>query len=108
MDNNQRFLLQNKIPFQNQINQANMVLQNKYSDQNKNLNESMITTSTSSITWNELFTNNYSINNLCNKYTICCCRNFLHNNRSKNRSNIIYNNIYNSNVVRTTYHNHLR
>ena len=52
MDNNQRFLLQNKIPFQNQINQANMVLQYKYSDQNKNLNESMITTSTSSISVN--------------------------------------------------------
>ena len=52
MDNNQRFLLQNKIPFQNQMNQANMVLQYKYSDQNKNLNESMITTSTSSISVN--------------------------------------------------------
>ncbi len=52
MDNNQRFLLQNKIPFQNQMNQANMVLQYKYSDQNKNLNESMITTSTSSLSVN--------------------------------------------------------
>ena len=52
MDNNQRFLLQNKIPFGNQMNQANMVLQYKYSDQNKNLNESMITTSTSSISVN--------------------------------------------------------
>ena len=52
MDNNQRFLLQNKIPFQNQVTQANMLLQYKYSDQNKNLNESMITTSTSSISVN--------------------------------------------------------
>ena len=52
MDNNQRFLLQNKIPFQNQATQANMILQYKYSDQNKNLNESMITTSTSSISVN--------------------------------------------------------
>ena len=52
MDNNQRFLLQSKNPFQNQINQPNMVLQYNYSDQNKNLNESMITTSTSSLSVN--------------------------------------------------------
>ena len=52
MDNNQRFLLQSKNPFQNQINQPNMVLQYNYSDQNKNLNESMITTSTSSLSGN--------------------------------------------------------
>ena len=52
MDNNQRFLLQNKIPYYNQGNQANMILQYKYSDQNKNLNESMITTSTSSLSVN--------------------------------------------------------
>ena len=52
MDNNQRFLLKSKNPFQNQINQPNMVLQYNYSDQNKNLNESMITTSTSSLSVN--------------------------------------------------------
>ena len=52
MDNNKRFLLQSKNPFQNQINQPNMVLQYNYSDQNKNLNESMITTSTSSLSVN--------------------------------------------------------
>ena len=52
MDNNQRFLLQSKNPFKNQINQPNMVLQYNYSDQNKNLNESMITTSTSSLSVN--------------------------------------------------------
>ena len=52
MDNNQRFLLKSKNPFQNQINQPNMVLQYNYSDQNKNLNESMITTSTSSLSGN--------------------------------------------------------
>ena len=52
MDNNHRFLLQSKNPFQNQINQPNMVLQYNYSDQNKNLNESMITTSTSSLSVN--------------------------------------------------------
>ena len=52
MDNNQRFLLQSKNPFQNQINQSNKVLQYNYSDQNKNLNESMITTSTSSLSVN--------------------------------------------------------
>ena len=52
MDNNQRFLLQNKIPLNNQNIPANMILPNKYSDQNKNLNESMITTSTSSLSVN--------------------------------------------------------
>ena len=52
MDNNQRFLLQNKIPSNNPFLQANMILQYKYSDQNKNLNESMITTSTSSLSVN--------------------------------------------------------
>ena len=52
MDNNQRFLLQNKIPSNNPLLQANMILQYKYSDQNKNLNESMITTSTSSLSVN--------------------------------------------------------
>ena len=52
MDNNQRFFFFFKNPFQNQINQPNMVLQYNYSDQNKNLNESMITTSTSSLSVN--------------------------------------------------------
>ena len=52
MDNDQRFLLQNKIPTNNPLLQANMILQYKYSDQNKNLNESMITTSTSSLSVN--------------------------------------------------------
>ena len=52
MDNNQRFLVQNKIPINNQGIQGNVILQYKYSDQNKNLNESMITTSTSSLSVN--------------------------------------------------------
>ena len=52
MDNNQRFLFLNKIPTNNPLLQANMILQYKYSDQNKNLNESMITTSTSSLSVN--------------------------------------------------------
>ena len=52
MDNKPRFLLQNNIPSNNQSIQANMILQYKYSDQNKNLNESMITTSTSSLSVN--------------------------------------------------------
>ena len=52
MDNNQRFLLQNKIPINPSNIPTNMILPNKYSDQNKNLNESMITTSTSSLSVN--------------------------------------------------------
>ena len=52
MDNKPRFLLQNNIPSNNQSIQANMILQYKYSEKNKNLNESMITTSTSSLSVN--------------------------------------------------------
>ena len=50
MDNKQIFLIPNKNPPQNQNKPEN--INNKFSDQNKNLNESMITTSTSSISVN--------------------------------------------------------
>ena len=50
MDNNQIFLIPNKNPTQSQNKPEN--INNKFSDQNKNLNESMITTSTSSISVN--------------------------------------------------------
>ena len=52
MDNKQIYLIQNKSQSQNQKKQDNVNFQSKYSDQNKNLNESMITTSTSSISVN--------------------------------------------------------
>ena len=52
MDNKQIYLIQNKNQPQNQKKQENGNYQSKYSDQNKNLNESMITTSTSSISVN--------------------------------------------------------
>ena len=52
MENNQLFLVQNKNPPQNQNKTENINCNTKYSDQNKNLNESMITTSTSSISVN--------------------------------------------------------
>ena len=52
MDNKQRLLLQTKNPPQNQVKPSNISSQTKLSDQNKNLNESMITTSTSSISVN--------------------------------------------------------
>ena len=42
MDNNQRFLLQNKIPLNNQNIPANMILPNKYCDQKKNNNDTKI------------------------------------------------------------------
>ena len=52
MENNQLFLNQNKNSPQNQKKQEIINGNPKYSDQNKNLNESMITTSTSSISVN--------------------------------------------------------
>ena len=52
MDNKQRLLLQTKNPPQNQAKPPNISSHTKLSDQNKNLNESMITTSTSSISVN--------------------------------------------------------
>ena len=52
MENNQIILLQNKNPPQNQNKPENINCNTKYSDQNKNLNESMITTSTSSLSVN--------------------------------------------------------
>ena len=52
MENNQLFLIQNKNSSQNQNKKENINGNPKYSDQNKNLNESMITTSTSSISVN--------------------------------------------------------
>ena len=52
MDNKQLFLLEKKNPSQNQSKTENTNYNSKYSDQNKNLNESMITTSTSSISVN--------------------------------------------------------
>ena len=52
MDNKQLFLLEKKKPSQNQSKTENTNYNSKYSDQNKNLNESMITTSTSSISVN--------------------------------------------------------
>ena len=52
MENNQLFLIQNKNLPQNQNKPENVNCNTKYSDQNKNLNESMITTSTSSISVN--------------------------------------------------------
>ena len=41
MENNQLFLVQNKNPPQNQNKPENINCNTKYSDQNKNLNESM-------------------------------------------------------------------
>ena len=52
MENNELFLIQNKNPPQNQNKPENINCNTKYSDQNKNLNESMITTSTSSVSVN--------------------------------------------------------
>ena len=52
MDNKQRLLLQTKNPPQNQPKPPNLSSKNQVSEQNKNLNESMITTSTSSISVN--------------------------------------------------------
>ena len=52
MDNKQIILIQNKNPPQNQNKTDNTNCNSKYSDQNKNLNESMITTSTSSLSVN--------------------------------------------------------
>ena len=52
MENNQLLLIQNKNPPQNQNKLENINCNTKYSDQNKNLNESMITTSTSSLSVN--------------------------------------------------------
>ena len=52
MDNKQLILLEKKNPSQNQDKAENINCNSKYSDQNKNLNESMITTSTSSISVN--------------------------------------------------------
>ena len=52
MENNELFLIQNKNPPQNQNKPENINCNSKYSDQNKNLNESMITTSTSSVSVN--------------------------------------------------------
>ena len=52
MDNKQRLLLQTKNPPQNQPKPPNLSSKNQISEQNKNLNESMITTSTSSISVN--------------------------------------------------------
>ena len=52
MDNKHILLIQNKSHSQNQNKPENINCTTKYSDQNKNLNESMITTSTSSISVN--------------------------------------------------------
>ena len=52
MENKELFLIQNKNPPQNQNKPENINCNTKYSDQNKNLNESMITTSTSSLSVN--------------------------------------------------------
>ena len=52
MDNKQILLIQNKNPPQNQNKEENINCNSKLSDQNKNLNDSMITTSTSSLSVN--------------------------------------------------------
>ena len=52
MDNKQILLIQNKNPPQNQNKEENANCNSKLSDQNKNLNDSMITTSTSSLSVN--------------------------------------------------------
>ena len=52
MDSKHILLIQNKKQSQNHNNQENINCPTKYSEQNKNLNESMITTSTSSISVN--------------------------------------------------------
>ena len=52
MENNQLFLIKNKNLPQNQNKPENINCNTKYAEQNKNLNESMITTSTSSLSVN--------------------------------------------------------
>ena len=52
MDNKQTLLIENKNPHQSQNKTDNMNFNSKILDQNKNLNESMITTSTSSVSVN--------------------------------------------------------
>ena len=49
MDNKQIYLVQNKNPPQNQNKGENVSCNSKYSDQNKNLNESSMVTSVSSV-----------------------------------------------------------
>ena len=52
MDSKQILLIKNKNLPQNQIKADNINCNTKFADQNKNLNESMITTSTSSLSVN--------------------------------------------------------
>ena len=112
MDSNQIPLTHNKNQLQNKNKPENINYNSKYSDQNKNLNESMITTSTSSLSVN----NKKNFQNTNKNYKTPKKKNFPipvpkqknskqdnsknQEGKTKNQNNVINNMIYKKGIIK--------